>query len=186
MSSGIIQASKVCLGRSLWFSVKNWITQWAKKRRRAAISYDIKYGVVVGGFWPGGPWVSEPKRLFLKENLHTEDEEKGWEKKRETDSGGGREENKGSLSELQLYWHHQSETQVGEFPCFCHLIPALRAPKWLTFPVFSCADIRFSQSETMPAHSVLSTSLLFSYFEDSLLRSKHLPLTSFSSHWLLH
>lgn len=55
-----------------------------------------------------------------------------------------------------LCWHHQSETRVGEFPCYCHLLfPSLRAAKWLTFPAFSCRECQMQpESETMAAHSV--------------------------------
>lgn len=64
---------------------ENWITQWAEKRRRAVISYNIEYGVVLGVFsrGVGGEWVSEPKLLFLKENLHTGGDERVREEARD-------------------------------------------------------------------------------------------------------
>lgn len=144
-------------------------------------------GVGVG---VGGGEKSLGQNFSFSKKTFTQRAKTEWEKKRETDSGRGREENKGTLSEL-LNWHHQSETRVGEFPCFCHLLPSLRAPKWLTFPVFSCADIRCRQ-RVRPCLPILCFQLVggflwgFFLFEDNMLRCKHLPLTSFSSSLLLH
>lgn len=87
----------------------------------------------------------------------------------------------------------RDSTGVGEFPCYCHLLPSLTAFKWLTFPAFSCTYWYQMQpeSETMAEHSVpichwLCFQLVFFNLERTRLDASISPLTSFSSPLLLH
>lgn len=67
----------------------------------------------------------------------------------------GRQIEKKTKTPFQSFWVtaysadiikvRRNSTKLGEFPCYCHLLPPLKGSKWLTFSVFSCADIRWSQ-----------------------------------------
>lgn len=110
--SGIVSASKVRLERSLRFQGKNWITRRAEKRRRAVISYNIDYGVVVVVVGRVSVWA---KSALTQRKPSQRAKERVTEEARETDRWREiQEENKGALSKFLsnslLCWHHQSET----------------------------------------------------------------------------
>lgn len=160
MQSGIICASKVCLGSIPLIWGKNWITRRAEKRRRAVISYNIdSFFFSFFFFQRGGSQRPSQKLRSLKENLHTEEKSER-RSERQTEGARSEKENKGALSEVfrvtaYSHWHHQSETQVrGEFPCWCHLLPSLRASKWLTVPLLFMYWYQMQpESETEAVHS---------------------------------